>query len=209
MIPFVESQMRRFIQNADGSQSYTNAGDKGSNMSVKEDINTWNEAKTFLKRMAGKRQSLDALKWSDGLALAAQDHCNDRGSRGGLGHDGSDGSTPDSRIRRYVVPKSMTGENLAYGRMRADEFILQLYIDDGVPDRGHRKNLVHTGFTHIGVAHCPHIGHRNDFGEMVSISYANFAGEPVNTSKGDFQIRLRNSRRRSAARKAKRAAGGR
>lgn len=148
------------------------------------------------------------MKWSDGLALAAQDHCNDRGGKGKLGHDGSDGSTPDARIRRYVKPKSMTGENLAYGRMRADEFILQLYIDDGVPDRGHRKNLVHKGFTHIGVAHCAHVGHRNDFGEMVSISYANFEDKPVNTRRGNNQITLRNSQRRWAAKEAERAAGG-
>jgi uncharacterized protein YkwD len=41
-----------------------------------------------------KAKPISALAWSDGLALAAHDHCNDSGPKGRTGHYGSDGSDP-------------------------------------------------------------------------------------------------------------------
>jgi len=41
-----------------------------------------------------KAKPLKELNWSDGLALAAHDHCNDSGPKGRTGHYGSDGSDP-------------------------------------------------------------------------------------------------------------------
>ena len=45
-----------------------------------------------------KAKSAPPLEWSDGIAKAAQDHVNDIGPKGLMGHSGSDGSDPGSRI---------------------------------------------------------------------------------------------------------------
>lgn len=76
--------------------------------------------------------------WSDGLALAAQDHCDDVGGKGIVSHSGSDGSKVWHRMERYGEAFGTMGENLSFGKSYADEYMISLYIDDGVSDRGHR-----------------------------------------------------------------------
>lgn len=55
-----------------------------------------------------------------------------------VSHDGSDGSKVWDRMERYGVPSGTMGENLSFGKSRGDEYMTSLFIDDGVPDRGHR-----------------------------------------------------------------------
>ena len=47
-------------------------------------------------------------------------------------------------------------EAIAYGSDRAEDLVLQLIIDDGVPDRGHRRILFSPDYTLIGVACASH-----------------------------------------------------
>jgi len=51
----------------------------------------WGDAFYALRR----QEKLAAFVWSDGLARAAQDHCNDIGPRGKSQHEGTDGSMPE------------------------------------------------------------------------------------------------------------------
>jgi len=58
--------------------------------------------------------------------------------------------------------------------------MVQLYIDDGVPNRGHRTNMVENPrFTMVGIAYCKH---NSSYGNMIVVKYAggfvpNAAGE--------------------------------
>jgi uncharacterized protein YkwD len=78
------------------------------------------------------------LVLSPELSLAAQDHVNDTGPKGITGHSGSDGSTAQSRIERHCDWVATMGENLDYGNTQADDIVMALCVDDGVPGRGHR-----------------------------------------------------------------------
>ena len=97
-----------------------------------------------------------------GLSLASRDHVADQSRTGQLGHTGSDGSTPQTRARRYgTFGGSWTiGENITYGSRTGREIVVDLLIDDGVPDRGHRINIMNRAFTQTGAAFGTHPQYR-------------------------------------------------
>ena len=96
------------------------------------------------------------LKPLAALARAAKDQVRLQGPKGQTGHSGPDGSTPDSRVRRYDPGRRFLGENIAYGSSRARDIVVDLLVDDGVPGRGHRENLLRKDFFTVGVAVGPH-----------------------------------------------------
>lgn len=114
-----------------------------------------------------RQRPMPALAYDPQLSAAARDHVVDQGPRGAVGHTGSDGSDISRRfVRRGASPYG--GENIAYGADTAEAQVIQLLIDDGVPDRGHRRNIFHPGFKRIGAACGPHVVWRymcvTDFG---------------------------------------------
>ena len=102
------------------------------------------------------RRPAGPLHWSRGLAGAAGDHVRDQGPGGGLEHHGTDGSDPAHRAERRGRWIGGIAENMAFGENPARQVVIQLLIDDGVPDRGHRDNLLDPRWTVEGVACGPH-----------------------------------------------------
>lgn len=96
--------------------------------------------------------SLSTLTVSNGLSKAASDHVNDQAQTGAVGHSGADGSHIWDRADRYGKWNIEVGEAIAYGRNDARSFILQLLVDDGVPDRGHRKALLDARWKKVGAS---------------------------------------------------------
>ena len=74
------------------------------------------------------------------------------------GHDGSDGSSMRDRIQRYCEWKNKIGENLSYKNPTGGgrDYVVGLFIDDGVPSRGHRKNIFNPIFKYVGIAVADH-----------------------------------------------------
>ena len=102
-----------------------------------------------------------------GLSLGAKDHVKDQGTVGITGHIGTDRSNPYNRAMRYGTG-NFIGENISYGPNKANEMIIGLLIDDGVPDRGHRKSIMFQEFDQVGVA----IGIHKRYGTMCVIMLA-------------------------------------
>lgn len=109
------------------------------------------EAIAFLER----QPPLPPVRASPLIDRAAAEHAADQARAGTVGHAGSDGSSPSDRMRRHAR-WTATGEVIAYGPERAEDVVLQLIVDDGVPARGHRRILFNPGYTLIGVACAPH-----------------------------------------------------
>jgi uncharacterized protein YkwD len=98
-----------------------------------------------------------ALSFSAVLANAARDHVADQGRTGSVGHTGSEGSTTSTRVARYGTWQISMNESIAYGSVSAGaEVIENLIIDDGVKDRGHRRNLYDPTSRFVGIACGPH-----------------------------------------------------
>jgi uncharacterized protein YkwD len=96
------------------------------------------------------------LTHTGGLARAALDHVEDSGPEGIVGHRGKDGSDSFARISRHGTPMGGTGEVVDYGWDDAENIVIDLLIDDGVMNRGHRNAILRPTYKHAGVACGPH-----------------------------------------------------
>ena len=98
------------------------------------------------------QQSLNPLQLNIGLNKASQYHCDKQGIIGVTGHDSPDGKTMKDRILMYgtLGGSYMIGENIAYGSPTARRIIIELIIDDGVANRGHRDNIYEPSWTDVG-----------------------------------------------------------
>ncbi len=100
---------------------------------------------------------VSALSMNAALVSAARDHVNDQARTGAIGHTGSDGSTTMTRVNRYATWQVSIAENIDYQPMvRGRDVIESLLVDDGVSDRGHRRNIYQSSARLVGIACGPH-----------------------------------------------------
>ena len=126
-------------------------------MQTSEGVKAVDEAIKFLAR----QKPLLPLTWSDGLAAAAAELAKDQGRSGATGHFGRQSDGTRERIERHGKWESQIAENIGYGPEDPRSMVMQLIIDDGVPNRGHRKNTFSPSFSAAGVACGPHPRFRN------------------------------------------------
>jgi hypothetical protein len=119
---------------------------------TKEGISAYLECIEFLKNQS----PIAELIYDEEVSKAAQDHADDIGPSGVCDHKGTDDSTVDSRIERYVDWGGSVCENLDFGAETPEEVILSLIIEDGVPDRGHRTTIFQPNIKYIGVGVSEH-----------------------------------------------------
>ncbi|NET07703.1 MAG: CAP domain-containing protein [Symploca sp. SIO2B6] len=128
------------------------------------------EAIDFLDKL-DEKYPLSPLEVSRGMSQASRDHVNDQGPIGGFGHTGSDDSEFYERLNLYgdVGCQNRQYESLSYGSTTGRDLVMQLIIDDGTRDRGHRKAIFNRDFQVTGVA-CG--SHASDYRSMCTITYA-------------------------------------
>jgi uncharacterized protein YkwD len=110
-------------------------------------------------RVVRAMKPVPALKLDKGLSQAARDHVLDQGRTGQTEHIGSDSSLPQDRAERYGRVIGAVEENLAYAPIGLSglQNIEALIIDDGVANRGHRRNIFDQDVHVVGIACGPHI----------------------------------------------------
>ena len=131
---------------------------------TKEGVRAVNECVRELKKVA----PLSVVSPSSGLTKAADDHVKDQSKTGRTGHYGSDRSDSRKRMERYGEWKMRIAENIAYGGTSARQVVIYLLIDDGVPDRGHRKNFIRPEFKNVGVS----VGNHPEYNTMCVMDFA-------------------------------------
>ena len=110
------------------------------------------EAVRFLQRAA----PLPTLARSPGLTRAAASHVREQGATGAIGHVGANGMRSFQRMSQQGRWIDAIGENVDYGSAGARATVVRLIIDEGVRDRGHRRNLFSPAFRVVGIASGPH-----------------------------------------------------
>jgi len=124
----------------------------GIQIKTQEGIEAFEEAMEYMKNQS----PIGPLQPSWGLSLLAQDHCAEQSKTGRTGHASLDGSDFSDRVDRYGTFQVTCGENLSYGSESAFDNVTGLIIDDGVPTRGHRRNIFTSDFHVVGIAYGSH-----------------------------------------------------
>lgn len=137
--------------------TYRSSREENLYIKTKEGKPAVQEAIKVLESMVSDTsKTLGGITASPILEKAASDHVVDSNTHCLTGHDGSDGSAPQDRINRYGQWKGSCGENVDYGNTDAFRIVMHLLIDDGVPNRGHRTNLLNPDFNLVGSCVGPH-----------------------------------------------------
>ncbi len=107
------------------------------------------------------------IKLHDGLSKAAEEHAEDIGEHGIVGHIGSDGSDVESRIESFVVWANACAESICYLTKHPIDVVLSLMVDEdgtGFRNRGYMLSEEHR---YIGIG----ISKHKTQGECVVIDY--------------------------------------
>ena len=132
---------------------------------------------------------LQALSSSPiGMVAAARSHATDL-APGRSGHTGSDGSTAGSRLNKNGRWDGTCLECITYGSEAARHIVVSLLVDDGVPSRGHRNNLLHNGVTACGVAVGRHTVHKVCCVITLAGSYVDRPGAVTEVDAGGVNVR--------------------
>jgi hypothetical protein len=115
-----------------------------------------------------KTQPMPIISPAEGLAKASHELVADQQVQGGIGHIARNGSTPQKRIEKYGEWDICSAEDITYGSFEARQIVIFLLIDDGVPARSHRKNILNPCFRFAGIS----FGNHPSYQTMCVIDYA-------------------------------------
>jgi uncharacterized protein YkwD len=147
---FIEPMLGRFEGNL-----YTSLN--GDRYQTNEGISAVQECIRYLQNAV----PVPPLKPSQVLHQSAQAHARDSSMTGIVGHDSSNGTSFVDRLRSYLQGNATFGENISYGLTDPLEIVMLLMVDDGVPSRGHRENIMSGDFLYVGVACDTHPTYRS------------------------------------------------
>mmetsp|Transcript_11266 Transcript_11266/g.15471 ORF Transcript_11266/g.15471 Transcript_11266/m.15471 type:complete len:261 (+) Transcript_11266:895-1677(+) len=148
---YAEDRVRPLLARIDANKNIT--FNSGLKINSKEGATAVN---TLLLDLT-KRSPCAPLDLDYALSRAASEHCRDLCTRGIVDnteeHTGFDGSNLLTRIQRHGSVLH-SAENITNTHNHHVDIVLSLLIDDGLPSRSHRKNILDPKFTTIGCSPC-------------------------------------------------------
>ncbi|RBP01119.1 CAP domain-containing protein [Rossellomorea aquimaris] len=94
------------------------------------------------------KQGLPALKVDTELSKVAREKSRDMQANNYFSHDSPTYGSPFDMMKQFGIQYSSAGENIAMGQPTPEE-VVQAWMDS----EGHRKNILSTNYTHIGVGY--------------------------------------------------------
>jgi len=152
LIPYLQTGISEFV------------GNVRNGISTAEGPSAWYELINVLNSIS----PLAPMTWSNGMANACQIFIDWQGPSGETGHTGPNGKTMSERISEQGQWVSSIGENMAYGKLDGKESLVQLMVDDNVPSRGHRNNILSNSFGKVGIA----IGSHSTYSYVTGMDFA-------------------------------------
>jgi hypothetical protein len=129
-----------------------------------EDSEATEEAYAFLMR----QRPLPPLRSDRRRAAAAAEHSSRQGPTGRVGHFDRPGETLLQRFQHHGLWASMNSEDISYGYANPHNVVVQLIVDSGIPDRGHRQIIFDPALQAAGVG----CGRHAVYGELCVIDFA-------------------------------------
>jgi uncharacterized protein YkwD len=122
-------------------------------IAIPSDIAAWPETVVTLINQERSAHGLTPYSIAPELMRAAQAHAADCTERGWCGHVGSDGADTKTREIRAGYNPTAWGENWvqAFDPVKAVEW----WYNETPPNDPHRKNLLHTRYTEVGIGITP------------------------------------------------------
>lgn len=118
---------------------------------VRENLVQYNVNFDAVKGTIAAATPRQPLAWNPRLAAAAQTHSEDMARNRFQSHTGSDGSSPEARLERAgVTNRIRSAENAFAYADGVDNAMEAFLVDWGVPDAGHRRNMLETDTTDDG-----------------------------------------------------------
>jgi uncharacterized protein YkwD len=142
--------LREFRERFQG-KVYTMPGSK-ARVQTSEGTAAVDEAIRFLSH----QKPLPPLTWSEDLAATAAELTREQGRSGNIGHNDMRGGGIEGRTKHQRIWMEWIGENISYGPYDSRLMVMRLLIDDGMPEREHRKNQFDPAFDKAGVSCGPH-----------------------------------------------------
>jgi len=117
-----------------------------------KDKNYLNSLKTDIQKCG----TLNIVEFDSLLYLIAKEHAVKMGESGMVGHSGKSSDNMKNRMPLISSRYKYFSESCQYGYNKGLYVVLDLLIDDGVADLGHRKSLLRPDFNKIGLYMCLH-----------------------------------------------------
>lgn len=113
------------------------------------------------------------------LSRMSKYHADMQGATELVGHDSPNGESFSQRIKHFKIPFINCAENIDYGRSSARDIVVGLLVDDAVPSRGHRANILNNIYNRVGVGYGTHLKYRY-MCVMDFVRFIDFNRKPVN-----------------------------
>ena len=109
-----------------------------------------------LKNELRKTKPTQPLMYRSDLFEFAQHHAKTTGKAGKVGHSSVKFKSYKNRTKKLIKTYLTVGENIQYGLNDAKAIVIDLLIDEGVKDLGHRKNILDSEYEYASVSIQPH-----------------------------------------------------
>lgn len=129
-------------------QPSTQPAEKPSTDQAPSSVSAFEQKVVELTNVERQKQGLKPLQLDTNLSKVAREKSSDMQRNNYFSHTSPTYGSPFDMMKKYGINYRSAGENIAMGQ-RSPEEVVKAWMNS----EGHRKNIMSSNFTHIGVGH--------------------------------------------------------